>query len=295
MVAVLLFALATVGTLLWGNLQRSHHDGPLNLGVSLNQTDTVVDAVSYPSNPDNTPSLLQPSMVAETTPETPATVPEPTPEATPVAAAPVTEAPTLENVTERLQTASHSVAQYVSASYRISLKRAKQLTNMAIEIGEAKNVDPLLIMAVVATESSYNPNARSSAGAEGLMQVVTSIHRAKYDAFGGEDKAFDPYANMSVGTDILNELIQRTGNVRKALKWYSGAANLSSDNGYSARVLAERHRLAIAASGNTQSAIELSSRGTTPEATDVKTTPTSTTNPTLAFDDWLDIAKKDMS
>ncbi len=267
--AVAILLLATVSTaLLWGHLTGSSRYQDVSLDPVLGMADDRVDAVSFPSNPDNTPGLLQPSMMAETS-DTHGEVP----------------LESLESMTERLKAASQSVAQYVSSSYRISLSRANQLTNMAIQIGEAKNVDPLLIMAVIATESSYNPRARSSAGAEGLMQVVTSVHREKYDAFGGEDKAFDPYANISVGTDILNELIQRTGNVRKALKYYSGAANLSSDKGYSARVLAERHRLAIAASGNADSAIELSQRQMTPATFSLEKAADST-----GFDDWVVIA-----
>lgn len=267
-------ALAVVSTfLVWENGQ-AHYTGPLDLHVSLTVQDSLVDAVSYPNTPSNTPSLLQPTMVADNTLQTQDSNAS---DAT----------PTLETITERLETASQSVAQYVSTSYRIALDRAKQLTNMAIEIGEAKNVDPLLIMAVVAIESSYNAKARSPAGAEGLMQVMTSVHRRKYSTFGGEAKAFDPYANMSVGTDILNELIQRTGSVRKALKWYSGAANLASDRGYSARVLAERYRLAIAASGNAQDAILLSQSGSVPPDSN------HLSHTTLAFEDWVNIATQD--
>ena len=68
------------------------------------------------------------------------------------------------------------------------------------------DLDPLLILAVIGTESSFKPTARSNAGAEGLMQVMTSVHEAKFDAFGGPEAAFDPYANMVVGTDILSYL-----------------------------------------------------------------------------------------
>ena len=82
------------------------------------------------------------------------------------------------------------------------MRDARQITDWAVEIGEARDLDPLLILAVIGTESSFKPTARSNAGAEGLMQVMTSVHEAKFDAFGGPEAAFDPYANMVVGTDI---------------------------------------------------------------------------------------------
>ena len=82
------------------------------------------------------------------------------------------------------------------------MRDARQITDWAVEIGEARDLDPLLILAVIGTESSFKPTARSNAGAEGLMQVMTSVHEAKFDAFGGPEAAFDPYANMVVGTEL---------------------------------------------------------------------------------------------
>ena len=98
----------------------------------------------------------------------------------------------------------HLVAEYISRTFRVSMRDARQITDWAVEIGEARDLDPLLILAVIGTESSFKPTARSNAGAEGLMQVMTSVHEAKFDAFGGPEAAFDPYANMVVGTDILS-------------------------------------------------------------------------------------------
>lgn len=90
---------------------------------------------------------------------------------------------------------------------------------------------------------------------------MTSVHEAKFDAFGGPEAAFDPYANMVVGTDILSYLIRRTGNVRRALKWYSGAANLEDDRGYGARVMREHGLLTVAAEGRTDAAVKLHRAG----------------------------------
>lgn len=155
----------------------------------------------------------------------------------------------------------HLVAEYISRTFRVSMRDARQITDWAVEIGEARDLDPLLILAVIGTESSFKPTARSNAGAEGLMQVMTSVHEAKFDAFGGPEAAFDPYANMVVGTDILSYLIRRTGNVRRALKWYSGAANLEDDRGYGARVMCEHGLLTVAAEGRTDAAVKLHRAG----------------------------------
>lgn len=150
------------------------------------------------------------------------------------------------------------VADYVNRSFRVPMAEARQIVEWSVLLGEARDLDPLLILAVIGTESSYNPNARSSAGAEGLMQVMTRVHTDKFEALGGVENAFDPYANMVVGTEILQYLIRRTGSVSKGLKWYCGAARHKTDGGYSKRVLRELSRLQVAALGEVDNAVILS-------------------------------------
>ena len=94
-----------------------------------------------------------------------------------------------------------------------------------------------------------------------FLAVEEELQHEAADAFGGPEAAFDPYANMVVGTDILSYLIRRTGNVRRALKWYSGAANLEDDRGYGARVMREHGLLTVAAEGRTDAAVKLHRAG----------------------------------
>lgn len=156
-----------------------------------------------------------------------------------------------------LDEAGEAVAAYIGRSYRIPMADARLVTEWAVEVGAGLDVDPLLILAVAGTESSFNPKAKSKAGAEGLMQVMTRVHADKFAAFGGKEAAFEPYPNLVVGTSILKSLIKRTGSVPTALKWYSGAANHRSDYGYGAKVLKERSRLLVAAHGDADQAVRL--------------------------------------
>ena len=145
----------------------------------------------------------------------------------------------------RLDRAEAGVARYIEQSYRVSSERARLVTQWAVEIGKVKDLDPLLILAVVAVESSFNPH------------VMTEVHLDKFRAFGGAGAALEAYPNMVVGSEILRGLIERTGSVSKALKWYSGAANHASDYGYGKKVLLERSRLVEAASGQPDKAVAL--------------------------------------
>ena len=129
------------------------------------------------------------------------------------------------------------------------------LVSTAFQIGHENKLDPLLILSVVAIESSLNPFAESSMGAQGLMQVMTRIHAERFEPHGGQIAALDPVANMKVGSAILSDLISRGGSVERGLQLYVGAGNLPDDGGYGARVLGERSRLALAASGKVDAAI----------------------------------------
>ncbi|MEO8187721.1 MAG: transglycosylase SLT domain-containing protein, partial [Burkholderiaceae bacterium] len=68
------------------------------------------------------------------------------------------------------------VVQYLARRYRVADGAARMLVSTAFQIGREKNLDPLLILSVVAIESSLNPFAESAMGAQGLMQVMTRVH-----------------------------------------------------------------------------------------------------------------------
>ena len=107
--------------------------------------------------------------------------------------------------------------------------------------GARVGLDPTLILAIMAVESSFNPFAQSSPWArKGLMQVMTRVHDDKYEAFGGNHAAFDPVTNLRVGVQVLKECIARAGSVDAGLRYYVGAANATDDGGYAGKVLGEQ-------------------------------------------------------
>jgi len=104
-------------------------------------------------------------------------------------------------------------------------------------------VDAGLIKAVVKAESDFNPRAVSSAGAQGLMQLMPGTARQL-----GVTNAFDPEQNVMAGTRFLKELLERYhGNMDAALAAYNwgpgnvdrkglGSALPSETRAYLARV-----------------------------------------------------------
>lgn len=136
-----------------------------------------------------------------------------------------------------------AVGDNLAKRYRVSSEMTFSVVAKAHAIGEELKLDPLLILAVIAVESRFNPVAESGMGAKGLMQVIPRYHSDKFGPLGGEKAAFDPHANIFVGARILKDYLRRTGDVVDALQLYVGATSEENENGYSGKVIAERDRL----------------------------------------------------
>jgi soluble lytic murein transglycosylase-like protein len=134
-----------------------------------------------------------------------------------------------------------ALVSYVSRRYRVASSATEQLVDAAYDAGQQVGLDPLLILAVMAIESRFNPIAESGVGAKGLMQVIPKHHQDKLG--GGDDSAvLDPNTNIRVGARILKEYIRRTGSLEAGLQFYNGAlADVSSQ--YAQKVIAEKERL----------------------------------------------------
>lgn len=142
-----------------------------------------------------------------------------------------------------------AVAFWLSKKYRVAPEPLSALVAEAYEIGLRTKLDPTFILAVMAIESGFNPFAQSSVGAQGLMQVMTKVHKDKYENFGGTLAAFDPVTNLRVGVKVLQECIARAGSIEAGLRYYVGAANQENDSGYASKVMAEYARLQMVATG----------------------------------------------
>lgn len=142
-----------------------------------------------------------------------------------------------------------AVARFLSRRYRVAPEPISRLVQEAWQVGARAGLDPTLILAIMAVESSFNPFAQSPVGAQGLMQVMTKVHDDKYEAFGGTHAAFDPVTNLRVGVQVLKECIARAGSLEAGLRFYVGAANLANDGGYAGKVLEEQQQLRQIAGG----------------------------------------------
>ena len=94
------------------------------------------------------------------------------------------------------------------------------------EAAKKYNVDPKLLKAMAAAESSWDQNAVSKAGAQGLMQVMP-------DNFKPGEKPFDPHDNIMAGARVLRDGMNWAnknagGDLEEALRYYNGGVRRGS-------------------------------------------------------------------
>lgn len=82
------------------------------------------------------------------------------------------------------------------------IERAARYGPLVEAAARETRLDPLLLHAVIATESAYNPAARSPKGAQGLMQLMPATAR-RY----GVVNAYEPRLNILGGARYLADLM----------------------------------------------------------------------------------------
>lgn len=156
------------------------------------------------------------------------------------------EARAIEEITIELQPAPdprrRALAAYLSDRYRVERADTRAFVDEAHAAAAEFDLDPLLVLAVMGVESSFNPAARSGFGARGLMQVVPRFHREKLAEHGGEAALADPRVNVLVGTQILKEYLRQAGDLRAGLQRYAGSQD-DEERRYSRKVINEQERL----------------------------------------------------
>ncbi len=135
------------------------------------------------------------------------------------------------------QALSLGVVEAVKAS-RLPARQQRRVAVTIVREAQRHELDPMLIIAVIRCESSFNNYAVSHVGAMGLMQVMpaTGSYLAEKAGFrlGRSTNLFDAETNIELGTGYLADLIKRFGTLEKALVAYNAGPGLAR------RILAQR-------------------------------------------------------
>lgn len=97
-------------------------------------------------------------------------------------------------------------------------------TDFIVKYSDKYDVDPALVCAVILQESRFNPNAKSSSGAQGLMQFMptTAATMAKETGRWPNYNIYDPETSIEFGAAHLRDLLVKyNGDVDQALAGYN--------------------------------------------------------------------------
>jgi soluble lytic murein transglycosylase-like protein len=130
----------------------------------------------------------------------------------------------------------------------IDLTLARQVAALVHKNAQLYGRDPNLVLAIMAVESDFNPNASSNVGAVGLMQVMPHWKRV----LGITGELTDPEINIRMGLQILGFYLEMYQDLDMALTAYNrgpGPVEValrngqSPNNGYAPKVRATYERL----------------------------------------------------
>ena len=95
---------------------------------------------------------------------------------------------------------------------------------------EKHNISPSIVIAMIERESDYTADAIGDNGKSfGLMQIQKHYHQERMNRLGCTD-LLDPFQNVTVGIDILAELIEKNSDLYWVLMAYNGGQSYANRN-----------------------------------------------------------------
>lgn len=140
--------------------------------------------------------------------------------------------PELEQALMRDQGAQKELSKMIAATYKVPYKTAALIVAKSVVESKKHSIDPLLVLALIGQESSFNKNAESGYGAQGVMQVVPRFHEKTMKKLGVPDIAEASVGKqIEVGMVVFKEFLgpDKAKPVEIALQHYNQGGNAKID------------------------------------------------------------------
>ena len=125
----------------------------------------------------------------------------------------------------------------------INEEKRKDMQDVFIEETLNSGIDPILVLAIIATESSFNAKAISIANCRGLMQLSrpTALWMADLEGLGRVDE-FDPTHNIRIGIRYLLRILKSFKNLELSLMAYNVGPTAIGE-AYAKKSILSEHRV----------------------------------------------------
>lgn len=144
---------------------------------------------------------------------------------------------------KKVEQITTTTAQPKVMSYWDSIPLDKELQNYIVEQSHANGIPPQVVMAMIYKESTYiADNIGDNGNSYGLMQIQPRWHYERMTDLGCTE-LLDPYQNVTVGIDYLAELLNKYGDIEKALTAYNRGHYSGTVTEYAKAVLAKADEL----------------------------------------------------
>lgn len=130
----------------------------------------------------------------------------------------------------------NQTASIIARDGNLPLNVAKKYAIWVYEAAAKYAVDPILLVAVMATESRFDYKAVSPSGPIGLFQIAAFWHKDKTTSA----QLFDPHHNIFVGAQIIKEYAAQSSSTTETLLRYNGS--LGEAPNYALKVLNTKKR-----------------------------------------------------
>ena len=133
----------------------------------------------------------------------------------------------------------------------MTVGQALEVADVVIDEARSSKVPIHVVLGVMTVESEFNPNAVSSEGARGLMQVMPATwnHYVSTDSLRGQSTKHSPALNVRIGVRYLGDLLKQYGDMKKVLTVYGGFVSKKPDK-YVNLVMANAEKFRVQLGGD---------------------------------------------
>lgn len=132
----------------------------------------------------------------------------------------------LEKMSPSMQTKVANIATFIrSVNSRVDKKTAWREASAIVHYCAKYNISTELVVGVAKTESNFQPDLTSKAGARGVMQVMWKYHSGMLQAkniAASKEQLHDPERGIESGVLLLSRYLETYGTIQKALGRYYG-------------------------------------------------------------------------